>query len=212
MNSEEFDEALSLLVDDEISPQLFQKLQNHLAGSEQAQNDYLDQIKTHAVLSLELAPHALQVRSTKIISMERILERQKRRAIRWAVGVGAAAIVIATFFSVFVMLPEPPLASLKSSPLADLEITHSAADGKELHPLHPLHPRPIGVQGRRGQKSNSLAVNIEEMMMPSDKPTMRGSAFVFIEMIRSSYCPPHPNQVPKIIKPKLIPALFRTLD
>ncbi len=129
MSPGEFDEALSLLIDDEISPGLFQRLRDHLVGSDEAQWQYLDYVETHAVLSLELGPHPLQSGASTVIPMGRILARQKRRALRLAVVAGAAAIFVAALVSTYIMLPEAPLARFKASSLAQFELTHDTPDG-----------------------------------------------------------------------------------
>lgn len=134
MKTEEFDAALSLLIDNEIPPELFQDLQDHLLESEEAQWQYLHHMETHVVLSLEAGLTSMRKDPATIIPMERIIARQKRKVLRFAMMASAAVILIAGLIAALVLLPqaEVPLAHIKGSTFAQFELTHGVSDDGEV--------------------------------------------------------------------------------
>jgi ferric-dicitrate binding protein FerR (iron transport regulator) len=91
MNQEEFHQALSRLADRDISPELFQKLEEYLLESEEARNDYREFMHLQSLIGLEINVHHGQ---QKVVPIERIISRQKRRALKVALLSAAAVFLI----------------------------------------------------------------------------------------------------------------------
>ena len=123
MNQEEFHQALSRLADRDISPELFQKLEEYLLESEEARNDYREFMHLQSLIGLEINVHHGQ---QKVVPIERIISRQKRRALKVAVLSAAAIFLIGlvTMRLFFVSEKEPTLV-FKISPETQFAITHS---------------------------------------------------------------------------------------
>ncbi len=128
MTGPALEEAIQRLIDGEISPDELAELEQVLAGDEAARLLYIETAKIHSVLdqrSLIPPPPG------KVVPMDRVLARQKRRALRIAALTAAAAIVVAGVASIFIALPEAPLARFTVSPESQFAVTHDTADGAE---------------------------------------------------------------------------------
>ncbi len=138
MSPDEFDSALSLLMDNEISPEAFAELEGHLSGSEEARRRYMDVVDLHQLLRLEQGARQRTAAQGSVIPMDRVVARQKRRTLKFALLSSAAAILVAVLVSTYILLPDPPPARFKTSSFAQFSLTHStpenveAPEGKQL--------------------------------------------------------------------------------
>lgn len=123
---EEFESALSELMDNEITAGKFERLQAHLASSREARDEYRDFIDLHQILHLEIATPAIPV---PMIPMGVVIERQERRVLPMAVFTGVAAVLMGVLVSTFVLLPKPPPVRFEASSLAGFTVEHSTARG-----------------------------------------------------------------------------------
>ena len=125
MNQEEFHQALSRLADRDISPELFQKLEEYLLESEEARNDYREFMHLQSLIGLEINVHHGQ---QKVVPIERIISRQKRRALKVALLSAAAVFLIGMVtMRLFFVAEKVPTLVFETSPGTQFELTHSGA-------------------------------------------------------------------------------------
>ena len=123
MNQEEFHQALSRLADRDISPELFQKLEEYLLESEEARNDYREFMHLQSLIGLEINVHHGQ---QKVVPIERIISRQKRRALKVALLSAAAVFLIGMVtMRLFFVAEKVPTLVFETSPGTQFELTHS---------------------------------------------------------------------------------------
>lgn len=123
MNQEEFHQALSRLADRDISPELFQKLEEHLLESEEARNDYREFMHLQSLIGLEINVHHGQ---QKVVPIERIISRQKRRTLKIAVFSAAAILILGLVtMQLFMVKERPPTLAFETAPGTQFNITHS---------------------------------------------------------------------------------------
>ncbi len=127
MTKEKLESAVSMLMENEISPEVFAQLQAHLRASEEARRSYRNLTSLHFLLYTEEGGLALDGPGGPI-PMNHILARQKRRTLRAALLVGAAAVAAAFVVSMLITLPDAPAARVKGSSLADYSITHPPSE------------------------------------------------------------------------------------
>ncbi len=72
--------------------------------------------------------------------MDRLLERQKKRALRIATFSGAAAVIAALVVSVYTILPGPPTARFVISPKTEFTLTHNTPEGEKVPDGRVMEP------------------------------------------------------------------------
>jgi hypothetical protein len=104
MNQNEFESALSKLVDGKLSPSEFDQLELCLQSSAEARENYLQFIALHDGLDSEMQRlSSAQMIGTPVVPIDEILKRQNKRNLYTAMIV-AAAVVLLTFFPLRIWL------------------------------------------------------------------------------------------------------------
>ena len=102
-----------------------------LVESAQARRIYLDYVYLEMALEFaeaEIVPGTVG----NVISMDRVLARQKRKQLRLAMAAAAVMLLLGVVALVLVKIPEPPLASFETSPETQLFLSHAVPDGAEV--------------------------------------------------------------------------------
>ncbi len=130
MKRPEIDHLILDLLEGGITADGFHAIESELRVNREARFLYGQYVRQHSALHLKASGHsAVQVKD--VIPMDRVIARQKRRALRIAAFSAAAAIVVATATSFFITLPEAPLARFKVSPNTEYSLTHAAPEGDD---------------------------------------------------------------------------------
>ncbi len=128
MGTPELNSGIQDLLDGTLPKEARAELFEALDQSTEARALYLDFV--HLQLVLDASVQAPPSISENVIPMDRILARQKRKALRIAAFSAAAAIVLAGLISLFVQLPDAPVARFKVSPQTQFMLTHRAVEGE----------------------------------------------------------------------------------
>ena len=121
MNQETFYRALSQLTDGDISPALFQELEQHLLESEEARHKYREFIHIQSLIACEI-----NVQQPKnVVPVDRIIRRQKHRSFRIAVMAAAALLLLGLItMRLFLVAEREPTLAFETSPGTQFSITH----------------------------------------------------------------------------------------
>jgi len=128
MSPRDFETAVSRLLDGDLSAGEFAQLESHLRASAGARARYLDCIDLHNLLQLELGPRALvQPAPAAVIPMDRILQKQRRKALRAALLAAAAVVMLGATVMWYILVPDrPPVLSFRAVPGSALTVTHAS--------------------------------------------------------------------------------------
>ncbi|NWK55805.1 FecR domain-containing protein [Verrucomicrobiaceae bacterium N1E253] len=127
MTPEAFEAAVSQLLDNDLSAEGFAELEHYLQHSPEARQKYLEFVDMHNVLDLEHQPKAVtQLGTSKVIPIDRIIRRQKRRTVRIALTAAAACILLSlvALRLFFATPPHTPSLAFKTSPGTQFTISH----------------------------------------------------------------------------------------
>ncbi len=173
MTPEDFENALSGLLDNDLTPEQFDELQKYLQNSQQARAQYLDYVDLHNVLDLELAPKAVtQPGTSKVIPIDRIIRRQNRRSRRIALAAAAAILIIAlvTMKLFFIDTTRPPTLAFETSPGTQFTITH---DGSEEAPVGQIMEKGSRLQLSQGTVELTFGSGVKSIVMAPADLTLR---------------------------------------
>lgn len=129
MKQEDLYQALSRLVDRDISPELFAELEAYLLSSEQAKRQYQEYMHLYSLTNLEID---LQGRGDIVVPVDRILRKQKRRSVTIALSAAAAVIVMGIAMMQFFLVDHGDTLAFDTSPGSRFSLTYGQ-DGEELH-------------------------------------------------------------------------------
>ncbi len=132
MTRDELESAVSSLMDNTISPDVFAALQEYLRTSEEGRRSYAGLVCLHSLLQEEHG-HLPVAGGRPLIQMDRVLARQKRRTLRFALTASGIAAAAAIVVSTLVTLPASPAARVKGSSLAAFTITHPTSGETPSH-------------------------------------------------------------------------------
>lgn len=119
---------IQALIDGRISEQDLALVQDELARSEDARNLYLDTVEIDTFLSQQTTEPALK---DNVVSMEHVVQRQKRRVFKVAVMAAAALLILSlvTMRVFFIETTPPSGLTFEVAPGTQFEISHRSATG-----------------------------------------------------------------------------------
>lgn len=139
MKQRKFYQAMSRLADRDINVSQFQELENHLLTSEEARRQYREFFHLQSMTALEID---FNQGASKVVPINRIINRQKRRAIRLALISAVAVIVLTLAIMRIFLTPEVEHRQLAfdTSPGTQFSLTHDSDD--DLPPAEEKSLRP----------------------------------------------------------------------
>ncbi len=128
MNRLRLEGLIQDVLDGEPIGEELEALQHELRANPEARAIYRDHIRINAALTP--SSESVQQPVAEIIPMDRLIERQRRKALKITAIGTAAAIVALAFVLKLVVLPNAPVARFKISPKTDFTLTHAVPDGE----------------------------------------------------------------------------------
>lgn len=178
MNQEKFYRSLSQLTDRDISPELFHELEQYLLSSEQARQQYHEYMQLQSLVGLEIDVHH---RNEKLLPIERILFRQKRRAVYVALVSAAAVILLSLVAMRFYLMPEPESRDLafEVSPGTQFVLSHDSDQGEV--PSGNLMQPGSRLQISQGTVELQFASGVKSVVMAPADLTMRSENKLYLK-------------------------------
>ena len=125
MKKQRFYEALSLLIDGQIEPELFRELEDHLLESEEARRAYREFIHLQSLTQLELN----LPQSANVVPMDRVIARQRHRAIKIAAFSAAAIFIIGLVLLQLISISNSQSSvTFKTSPQTEFRLVHEPSE------------------------------------------------------------------------------------
>lgn len=170
MTPEAFQNALSALLDNDLTPEQFTELEQYLQASQQARAQYLEYVDLHNVLDLELAPRkVIQPGTSNVVPIDRIIRRQNRRSRRMALFAAAAVLTLGliTMKLFFVDSTQPPALAFTTSPGTQFTISHT--DSGEQAPANLTMAKGSRLQLSQGTVELTFGSGVKSIVMaPAD--------------------------------------------
>ncbi|NWK57335.1 FecR domain-containing protein [Verrucomicrobiaceae bacterium N1E253] len=175
MTDEHFYHALSRLADNDIDPELFGELEAYLLSSDQARAQYQEFMQLQSLVGLELDVHH---RSEPHLPVQRILFRQKRRAVFVAWLSAAAVLILGAVLMRLYLMPEPVAGDLvfKSSPGTEISVTHSGEGSPTGQTMQPGSRMVV----EQGVVELQFASGVRSVVMAPADLTMRSEGELFL--------------------------------
>lgn len=178
MNQDKFYRALSQLTDQDISPELFQELEQHLLSSDEARQQYREYMQLQSLVGLEIDVHH---RDQKLLPVEKILSRQKRRAVQVAMLSAAAILVLGLLAMRFYLMPEPSSMDLvfQASPGTQFELSHGESQGEK--PVGNLMQPGSSLKISQGAVELQFASGVKSVVMAPADLTLRSESELYLK-------------------------------
>lgn len=127
MKQEQLESLIQSLLDGCIDPQDLQALETELASNPEAMSYYIAYTDLENLIQVQAEINAPQ--QTKVIPIDRIIRRQKRRSLRMA-AISAAAIFLIALIAMrlFFVSEKEPLLTFEASPGTQFELSHSGIE------------------------------------------------------------------------------------
>lgn len=125
MNADDLERALNDLFEGQLEGEALAELERELRDHPEARSAYREFQELH---------HCLRYRSkgtdlTKVVPMERIIQRRQRRAMRQSMMASAALLTLGLLVLMFIMSrSDPPTLSFTTTPGAEISISHDASN------------------------------------------------------------------------------------
>lgn len=126
MNESQFQNQLWRLIDGDLSPEEFAELEKYLSSNPEARAMFIEQIELHNILELGLSVTATSSAHPEgVISMDRILARQHRRALKYsAIGAAALLAIALTIFTLILSPNQAPIVAFRTTEGSTWNVTH----------------------------------------------------------------------------------------
>ena len=125
MNPSDLDANILKLLDGDLTAEEIAALEVELLDSVEARETYRKLARMHSALETRHTSIAT-VGSLRLIPIDRILDRQRKRIIRISLSAAAALVLISTLILSLMRLPDAPIASFQTPPGAVFKLTHES--------------------------------------------------------------------------------------
>ncbi|MBT8038443.1 MAG: hypothetical protein KJO21_12960 [Verrucomicrobiae bacterium] len=132
MNQGQFETLLSRALDNDLTAEEFATFEQQLASSPEARARYLEAVDLHNLLDLELqAKLPVQLGTSNVVDVQRIIRKQKRKSMRIAALAAAAVLIIGLVSLRLIMVAErAPTLAFTTAPGSEFTLTHDLGDSE----------------------------------------------------------------------------------
>lgn len=136
MSTEADEDRIWRLFDGDITPEEFAALERRLGECPETRARFLEHVDMHNLLGQKFSTPDSVARSMKgLASVDLVLSRQRRRAVRYSLLGAAAVLALLGVVLKIIFVPDPaPLVTFRTSEDTLLNVSHLAAAGKDPAP------------------------------------------------------------------------------
>ncbi|MCH1509395.1 MAG: hypothetical protein L7T84_09345 [Akkermansiaceae bacterium] len=131
MNLSELESKILKMLDGELPVEGVTVLEEELLANAESRGSYQKLARLHSALEIRDESRAA-IANTKIVPIERVMARQRRRIVKIALSATAAIVLVSVVVLSLMKVPDAPIASFRTSPGSLFTLTHEVVDGEEV--------------------------------------------------------------------------------